>query len=157
MTNPSHPAPANNHHGRTARVACIALLAAAVQAQPVADPTRPSAALLSDLAAPKTSGAPSAKPVVASAPAALPLLQSVQIPRQGQPSALLGGHVVRVGDHSGDHLVVAIDGQGLTLRGPRGEQRLALFASVTKSASRDSAAPRAAFAPESVTRSQDTP
>jgi hypothetical protein len=156
MTNPSLPAPAN-HHGRPAWVACMALLAAAVQAQPVADPTRPSAALLGDLSAPKAVGAPLAKPLAAPASTALPPLRSVQIPRQGPPSALLGGRVVRVGDHSGEHLVVAIDSQGVTLRGPRGEQRLALFASVTKSASRDAAAPRAAFAPESVTRSQDTP
>jgi hypothetical protein len=156
MTNPSLPT-ATNHLGHTAWVACLALLGAAVQAQPVADPTRPSAALLGDAPVAKTGTAATPRPVAAAAPAALPPLRSVQIPQQGPPSALLGGRVVRVGDHSGEHRVVAIDSQGVTLRGPRGEQRLALFAGITKSASRDTAAPRAALAPESVTRSQDTP
>lgn len=155
MTTPTRPGDTSGH-GRTARVACIALLAAAVQAQPVADPTRPAAALISEPATPRLVSAPSPKPAAA-APAPLPALQSVQIPRDGAPNALLGGQVVRVGDRIGEHLVTAIDGQGVSLRGPRGEQRLALFANVTKSASREGGTPRAALAPDSVTRSQDTP
>lgn len=137
----------------------MALLAAAVQAQPVADPTRPSAALLGDAPASKTSGAASPRSPSAPAPAAtaLPRLHSVQLPRHGAASALLDGRVLRVGERSGDHLVVAIDGQGVTLRGPRGEQRLALFASVTKSASGEATTARASLAPESANRSQDTP
>lgn len=156
MTTPSRFGDSSGH-GRTTQVALIALLAAAVQAQPVADPTRPAAALLGEAVASRPASGASSRPAPVVAPAALPALQSLQIPRDGVPSALLGGRVVRVGDHIGEHLVTAIDGRGVSLHGPRGEQRLSLFASVTKSASREPAAARAAFAPDSVSRSQDTP
>lgn len=119
------------------------------QSEPVADPTRPAGALLNDMAAVRPDAAArAAKPAsaVAATPTAAPRLQAVQIRAQGPASALLDGRVLRVGERVGEQTVVAIDAAGLTLRGPRGEQRLSLISGVTKTASRAMPEPTQALA-----------
>ena len=54
------------------------------------------------------------------------MLQSLQVSVRGESSALVDGRVVRVGDRLGETVVVTIDTQGILLRGPRYEQRIAL-------------------------------
>ena len=56
----------------------------------------------------------------------MPKLQSLQVSVRGLSSALVDGRVVRVGDRLGETVVVTIDAQGILLRGPRYEQRIAL-------------------------------
>jgi len=69
--------------------------------------------------------------------APLPKLQSIQVlAGQGGSNALVDGRLVRVGDRLGEFNVTAIDRGGLTLLGPRGEQRLPLLTGVTQTASR---------------------
>jgi hypothetical protein len=117
------------------------LFATPAFAEPVLDPTRPMAALLGEPAdAGPAKAARSAAPA-ASAPAAAspPRLQSVQTSNSGAASALLDGRLVRVGDRVGEQSVAAIDRRGLTLRGPRGEQRLSLLTGITQTASRSAA------------------
>ena len=95
---------------------------------PLADPTRP--------AAPAAAAHPAARNGATSAAApAWPQLQSVQVSAQGGSSALVDGRVVRVGERIGELTVAAIDAQGILLRGPRFEQRLALLPGVAKTAS----------------------
>ena len=108
--------------------------------QPVLDPTRPMAALLGEPAEAGPAKAARGAAPAASAPlAAAPRLQSVQTSGSGAASALLDGRLVRVGDRVGEQSVVAIDRRGLTLRGPRGEQRLSLLIGITQTASRSAA------------------
>ena len=118
-----------------ALVMLLALLAsaaprsgAAAPAQALADPTQPAA-----IAAPAPVRRDAAAPLPA-APA-WPRLQSVQIAAHGGSSALVDGRVVRVGERIGELSVVSIDAQGISLRGPRFEQRLALLPGVLKTAS----------------------
>lgn len=107
----------------------LALLAhTSAMAQSLADPTRPAGANDRSAAAPARSAAPTA-------PAAWPQLQSLQISAQGESSALVDGRVVRVGERIGEVTVVAIDAQGVLLRGARFEQRIALSPGVAKTAS----------------------
>ena len=104
-------------------------------APPLPDPTRPAA-----FAEPATSSAvarrsdttPATAP--ATAPAA-PQLQSVQIIANGGSTALVDGRLVRVGGRVGELTVVAIDEQGLWLRGARQDHRLSLLPGVAKLAS----------------------
>ena len=108
-------------------------------AQAPADPTRPLA--LPAAAASASAGA-GGLPPAAAAPASAPQLQSVQTSRQGAPSALVDGRVVRIGDRVGAGAVIAIDGQGLTLRSPRGsEHRLLLAGGIRKTPSGTTAEP----------------
>ena len=123
---------------------CVAgaalLLASHAFAEPVLDPTRPMAALLGEPAeAGPAKAARSAAPAASAPVAATPRLQSVQTSSSGAASALLDGRVVRVGDRVGEQSVSAIDRRGLTLRGPRGEQRLSLLTGITQTASRSAA------------------
>lgn len=109
--------------------ACVLLLGgAAVAAPPLPDPTRPAAFAepAASSAAPRRSDT-----APASAPAA-PQLQSVQLAANGGSSALLDGRLVRVGTRVGEFTVVAIDEQGLWLRGARQERRLSLLPGVAK-------------------------
>ena len=67
-----------------------------------------------------------------------PALQSLQVSAQGGSSALVDGRVVRIGDRlgeTGEMAVVAIDAEGILLRGPRYDQRLALVPGGGKTAS----------------------
>lgn len=108
-------------------------------AQAPADPTRPMA-----LPAAAASASAGGLPPAAAAPASAPQLQSVQTSRQGAPSALVDGRVVRIGDRVGAGAVIAIDGQGLTLRSARGaEHRLLLAGGIRKTPSGTAAEPGA--------------
>jgi hypothetical protein len=128
--------------GRPLRTALwlASLLAAHAVADPVPDPTRPMATLLGDTADTRPaktarSGAPAA---AASAVTAAPRLQSVRLAANPSAStALLDGRLVRLGDRIGDASIAAIDRHGITLRGPRGEQRLSLLLGITQTASRE--------------------
>lgn len=106
----------------------LLLCEAAVAAPPLPDPTRPAA-----FAEPAASSAAARRSEAApvSAPAA-PQLQSVQLAASGGSSALLDGRLVRVGTRVGEFTVVAIDEQGLWLRGARQERRLSLLPGVAK-------------------------
>jgi hypothetical protein len=116
------------------------LFATPAFAEPVLDPTRPMAALLGEPAdAGPAKAARSAAPAASAPAAASPRLQSVQTSNSGAASALLDGRLVRVGDRVGEQSVAAIDRRGLTLRGPRGEQRLSLLTGITQTASRSAA------------------
>jgi hypothetical protein len=82
--------------------------------------------------------AASTAPKAAPAP---PRLQSVQLGRSGEATALVDGRLLRVGDALGEAKVVAIDLQGLQLRGPRGEERLWLLAALVPNRSTPPAPP----------------
>lgn len=102
------------------------------------DPTRPPAAVAAAAAVPGPSAsgrvtgtAPSTPSTEAGRSAALPRLQSVQL-RGGADSALIDDRMVRVGDKVGERIVVAIDAEGVLLRGSGagssgGERRLRLL------------------------------
>jgi len=113
-----------------------ALFAAHAVAEPVLDPTRPMASLLGEPAEAGPAKAPRPAAPAASAVASTPRLQSVQTSSSGASSALLDGRLVRVGDRIGELSVTAIDRHGITLRGPRGEQRISLLSGITQTASR---------------------
>ena len=110
---------------------CLAALtplapAMPAHAAPLADPTRPAASALAPAApAPARTGASAAASAPTTAAAVTPALrvQSVQVPREGRPSALVDGRLVMVGDRLGDREVVAIDTRGVQLRGPQGALR----------------------------------
>lgn len=129
----------------TLSLAWLALLGAGpAAAQALADPTRPMATPSGDASTPRAAGAA----LAASAPAAPALqLQSVQVPHNGPANALLDGQVVRVGDRVGALTVHAIDSDGLTLRGARGLQRLALVNGIAKVASSNALAGHAPAEP----------
>ncbi len=127
--------------GRPLRSALLSsLFAAHAVAEPVPDPTRPMAAMLGDAAdsrpaKPVRSGPPAA---AASAVIAAPRLQSVRLASNPSAStALIDGRLLRLGDRVGDLNVASIDRHGITLRGPRGEQRLSLLFGITQTASRE--------------------
>jgi len=113
---------------RPRHLALLLLLAAggAAAAPPagLADPTRPPGAVAAPVAA-----ASNTPPKVAPAP---PRLQSVQLGRGGEATALVDGRLLRVGDALGEAKVVAIDLQGLQLLGPRGSERLWLLAALVQ-------------------------
>ena len=128
--------------GRPLRAALllVSLVAAHAAAGPVPDPTRPMATMLGDvpdarLTKPVRSSPPAA---AASAVPASPRLQSVRLASTSTAStALLDGRLVRIGDRVGEQSIAAIDRHGITLRGPRGEQRLSLLLGITQTASRE--------------------
>ena len=102
------------------------LAAGPVAAQALADPTRPPALV----APPSTASVAPAAPRAASAPAPVmpPRVQSVQLARNGAASALVDDRLVAVGDKVRDRTVVAIDAQGVELRGAKGSvERLPLL------------------------------
>lgn len=108
--------------------ALAALAMAGPSAAQVPDPTRPPAAL--SAAAPAVPGTAAATaPRAASAPVPVVWrLQSVQLPHEGAPSALVNGRLVGVGDRLGERQVVSIDAGGVQLRGSRGQvERLSLL------------------------------
>lgn len=105
------------------------LAAAPAHAAPaLADPTRP-AGFTRPASTPtvRGGGGGSVADAAAAVPApVMPKLQSLQVSAGGGSSALVDGRVVRVGDRLGETVVVTIDSQGILLRGPRYEQRIAL-------------------------------
>lgn len=134
----------------------LVVAAGAAAAPPLPDPTRPP--LLTAPAPPTTLPRAALRPVAlraataaaaepAEPAAATPQVQSVHLPAQGQPSALVDGRLLRPGDRLagpwGERAVLAIDHQGLLLAAPtagRAPLRLWLLAAV--------AAPAAAPAPD---------
>ena len=124
--------------------AAAAAAATVAQAGPLADPTRPPAALVvvqpHGPAASAVGTAPVLRSAAASAPAAAPatvlesVLQSVQLPVRGPAVAMVDGRLVKAGDMVGRRMVLAIDSQGLVLRGVTGHERLWLLAGNSKQA-----------------------
>lgn len=112
-------------HRRRHPVLLLLLAAGGATAAPpagLADPTRPPVVTATPVAA-ASSTAPKAAPVP-------PRLQSVQLGRGSEATALVDGRLLRVGDTLGEAKVVAIDLQGLQLMGPRGSERLWLLAAL---------------------------
>jgi len=106
--------------------AWLVAAAGACPAQGLPDPTRPPPMLMGAASAPPAPARAASAPAVAPAPA--PRLLSIQMPREGQPSALVDDRLLRVGDRLGDRTVTAIDAQGLSLRSPKGTvERLSLL------------------------------
>ncbi len=115
-------------------------------AGPLADPTRPPSALaapggLAAAALPQRANLATARAIAAAARAAEPpppanpaQLQAVQLPAHGAASALVDGRQIKVGDSVDGRSVLAIDGQGLLLKGPRGPERLWLLDGTPKQA-----------------------
>jgi hypothetical protein len=66
---------------------------------------------------------------------AWPQLQSVQVSAQGGSSALIDGRVVHIGERLGEMTLVAIDADGILLRGKRFDQRLGLLPGIAKTSS----------------------
>lgn len=114
------------------RLAAAAVLAAAIgsagpacAAPEIADPTMPAGP-----AAPARARGESAADT---APAPRwPELQAVQISARGDSTALIDGRVVRLGERVGALTLVAVDAQGVLLRGVRFEQRLSLLPGIAK-------------------------
>ena len=109
---------------------CAAPLHAAAAVPSLPDPTRP--AVFAEPAA--SAASPRRSDAAATIPAA-PQLQSVQHSANGGSTALVDGRIVRVGGRVGELTVLAIDEQGLLLRGARQDQRLTLLPGATKLAS----------------------
>lgn len=132
---------------KSPRLPVLLLLgAAALAAAQGADPTRPPAALLGGAESAPAGKAPrAAAPASAPAPA-LPVLQSVQIQRDGVATALIDARLLRVGDAAGSAWrVAAIDAAGVLLKDAKGrELRLALGGNVIRTpatSAADAAAP----------------
>ena len=98
--------------------AWLGTAASACMAQGLPDPTRPPPMLMGAASAPQAARAASAAVTVPPAPP--PRLLSIQVPREGEPSALVNDRLLRVGDRLGDRTVAAIDAQGISLRSPKG-------------------------------------
>ena len=134
----AHP-PAFAESTLAGSVLALCLLASAplAAAPPLADPTRPpdaaaGASVTAAAAAARSADAALRTPV-------LRQLQAVQTSARGVSTALIDARVVRVGDVLGDGpgavTVQAIDADGVTLRGPQYQQRLALAPGGTKTPS----------------------
>ncbi|MES2715395.1 MAG: hypothetical protein V4795_06500 [Pseudomonadota bacterium] len=122
----------------------------ASMAGPLADPTRPPAALMAPggmaaAALPHRANLDTARAIAAAAraadppaPAAPAVVQAVQLPAQGSAGgtarALVDGKPVSVGDLLDGRTVLAIDAQGLLVKGPRGPERLWLLNGAPKQA-----------------------
>ena len=94
----------------------------------LADPTRPRSAAEPLAAAPAVSER-------SAAPSAWPKLQSVQIPAQGEASAMVDGRIVRVGERIGEATLTAIGANSIVLRSARYEQHISLTPGIAKIAS----------------------
>ena len=104
-------------------------LSAMAESVPQLDPTRPPEALL---ATPQnTTPAPAAS-------AAPPQLQSLRLSQSLARSALVDGHLLRVGDRLGEARVKAISEKGVLLRNPDGsELMLQLSPDVSRTESKE--------------------
>lgn len=99
----------------------LALAAASAQAQaqtPLADPTRPPAGFSEEAMPGEAAGGR--------------VLQSVLIPRQGRPLAVIDGQQVRLGQRYGDARLVRVSEREAVLEGPQGIERLQLTPGVEK-------------------------
>ena len=110
----------------------------------LADPTRPpgvAAAALATGSANRPGQRGSAKPDNAGAQPATPsvalasvVLQGIQTSSRNPPWAMVDGQLVKLGDSVAGRTVLAIDNQGLLLRGPSGHERLWLLTDSPKQA-----------------------
>jgi len=100
---------------------CLLLLCFALPAfaqSGLADPTRPPPGMAADPAgAEEVSG---------------PLLQSVILPKNGKPVAIISGQQVSLGGNYGDSRLVALSEREAVLQGPRGIERLLLTPGIEK-------------------------
>ena len=87
----------------------------------VADPTRPPAGMVSAPESGEGGGMPPAK-----------VLQSVLMPKNGKPVAIIGGQAVRLGEKHGDSRLVRLTEREAVLEGPSGVERLLLTPEVEK-------------------------
>lgn len=96
------------------------LAGAAVAATPemLQDPTRPPASL---------AGEPGAVADISGS-----RLSSVFLPKQGKPSAIIGGQVVPLGGMVGDARLIRVTETGVVLEGPEGIEQLYLTPDVEK-------------------------
>jgi MSHA biogenesis protein MshK len=106
-------------------IRCCCALSALLLASPLAraqtawpDPTRPPASI--------------AAPAPGETEVAGPLLQSVKIPKRGEPVALIGGRQVRLGERYGDRRLIALSEREAVLQGPAGVERLTLTPGIEK-------------------------
>lgn len=100
------------------------LAAGVAGAEALSDPTRPP---------PGFAGETGDAPVADSGP----LLQSVMVPRQGRPAAVISGKTVRQGETWGDSRLVEVTENSVLLVGPQGRQRLLLLPDVQKEMVKD--------------------
>lgn len=122
------------------------LTAVNASAGPLSDPTRPPAGMVgspppaqggashASAARPQAAAAANA-PASAAAPVEppdLPQVQLIRVPQGGAASALVDGRLVQVGDVLDAAVVVAIDANGLLLRGQAGTRRLWLLDAVMR-------------------------
>ena len=85
---------------------------------PLADPTRPPTGVPGAMNSDEAAGGP--------------VLQSVLIPRQGKPLAVIDGHTVRLGQRYGDARLVRVSEHDVVLDGPEGIERLQLTPGIEK-------------------------
>lgn len=100
--------------------ACLGALSASswAQAPTLADPTRPPAGFLESATPGEAAGGR--------------VLQSVIIPRQGKPLAVIDGQTVRLGQRVGDARLIKLNEREAVLDGPQGIERLLLTPGVEK-------------------------
>ena len=113
----------------------------AVQAGPLADPTRPPSAAAAAVAVDRTVPRP---PRAAEPDEAAPVLQGVQLPAHGAAVAMIDGQLVKAGDSVGRRRVIAIDSQGVLLDGRPGALRLQLLGGSAKQPAGSALAARSA-------------
>ena len=107
---------------------CVAPAAVSAQAKTpapqaaLADPTRPPASFLE----PEDSGEAAGGRV----------LQSVLIPRQGKPLAVIDGQSVRLGQRFGEARLIRVSEREAVLEGPEGIERLQLTPGIEKTNNR---------------------
>ena len=98
----------------------LCLVAGLARGEALVDPTRPPPAFAAEAAG-------------NDAPAdAAPRLQSVVVPRQGKPTAVISGQTVRLGEMWGDSRLVRVTESEVVLDGPQGRQRLLLTPEASK-------------------------
>ena len=90
---------------------CVLALPLAARAQ-LADPTRPPVGV-------RAAGGESGEPTG-------PVLQSVLIPKNGRPLAVIDGQQVRLGERYGESRLVKLSEREAVLDGPNGSERLRL-------------------------------
>ena len=93
---------------------------------PLLDPTRPPAGVLDSADAGGMAGENAGGPV----------LQSVLIPRQGKPLAVIDGQTVRLGQRFGEARLIRVNEHEVVLDGPQGVERLQLTPGIEKAAVR---------------------
>jgi MSHA biogenesis protein MshK len=122
------PCPVCSPWSKTAlSVFFLAFFAASAPAQPLADPTQPPAEFAQggeDAAARED------------APEEETRLDSVLLPKDGRPLAVIGGRQVRLGEYLGGRRLIRLTEREAVLEGPDGIERLFLTPGIEKTATR---------------------